>query len=278
MLIASRDITEKKKYEEQRIKSDRLDSLGIMAGGIAHDFNNLITVVLGNVSLLRLGDKFSNEDQAKLEAIENASKRARDLTLQLLTFSKGGTPNLKEIVQIDGIIEQAADLALSGSKIKYKLNYSKDTWNISADTSQISQVFSNLIINSKQAMSGRGNIEIYLINEEKADTTNGGSKKKYVQITIKDEGEGIEPELINKIFDPYFTTKKTGTGLGLANCYTIIKNHGGFIEVESEVGKYTKFHVYLPAIVKENASINNDNQTLLTNQNNNQQDCKQKSV
>ncbi len=273
MLIVSRDITEKKKFEEQRIKSDRLDSLGILAGGIAHDFNNLITVVLGNTSLMRLNTEFSGENMDKLAAIEKASKRARDLTLQLLTFSKGGSPVKKKIGEIDNIIKDTARFVLSGSNINCHFHFSNDFWKIEADEGQISQVISNLIINSKQAMSKGGNLNISLENTKHANSNNSVKIKKYIKITIQDAGSGIDPENLQKIFDPYFTTKQTGTGLGLATCYTIIKNHGGFIEVDSELGVGTSFYIYLPAIESEsNNPANIDGNMIKTRTNSNLED------
>jgi len=188
-----------------------------------------------------------------LDAVDKASMRAKDLTLQLLTFSKGGSPIKKVIDDIDVLIKDTTQFVLSGSDIKSHFDFCNEIWKVNADEGQISQVISNLVINSKQAMPNGGKLKIGLENVELADSHCTATNDKYIKIKIEDSGNGIDRDNLKKIFDPYFTTKESGTGLGLATCYTIIKNHGGYIEAESEKGVGSSFYIYLPASEKENS-------------------------
>lgn len=245
----ARDITEKKRAEEEFQKMEKLESLGILAGGIAHDFNNLLTVILGNLSLSQT--EANGELKEMLEDAIRASIQAKNLTQQLLTFSKGGEP-IKEKASIEDIIRDSAKFVLRGSNVRCKYDFPSDLWNVEVDKGQFSQVINNLIINSDQAMPGGGNIYI------KAENVILGKDNllplptgKYIRIIVKDEGIGIQREHLKRIFDPFFTTKKKGSGLGLAIVYSIIKKHGGYITVESELGKGTTFYIYLPAVERK---------------------------
>jgi PAS domain S-box-containing protein len=242
-----RDITERKKIEEERLKLEKLESVGILAGGIAHDFNNILTTIVGNISLTKM---FVNSDKKATEILEDAERaclRAKDLTKQLLTFSKGGTP-IKKVLSINELLKDSTIFSLRGSNIKYHFSIPEDLWTVEIDEGQIGQVINNLIINAKQAMPSGGSIYItgenITINE---DTPIPLPEGDYIKISIKDEGIGIPEENINKIFDPYFTTKESGSGLGLTTTYSILKNHGGYISVESFPDNGTTFYIYLPA-------------------------------
>ena len=245
-----RDITDRKRYEDELFKAEKLESLGVLAGGIAHDFNNLLTVILGNISVSKMNLKSSDKIYTRLTEAENASFRARDLTSQLLTFSKGGAPVKEYVHTLGELIKDTASFAVSGSKVKCDFDIADDLWPAEVDGGQISQVIHNLVINSDHAMPDGGVITVRAANTA-AEGPDGGEDGKYIKITIADGGIGMTEELAEKIFDPYFTTKQKGSGLGLATVYSIVKNHGGRIEVESEIGVGTKFDVYLPAAVRK---------------------------
>ena len=247
ILINYRDVTNQKRIEEELQKIDKLKSIGTLAGGIAHDFNNILSGIYGNISLAKL--KLSQNKSAIefIEKAEQSMERATHLTRQLLTFSKGGTP-IKENISLDKLISEIVAFDLSGSNMKPVFKQTKNLWDTEVDKGQIEQVFSNLVINANQASPNGGNLYITLENtvikdQEIIDLKQGN----YVKITIQDQGIGIDKKYLNKIFDPYFTTKRTGNGLGLATSYSIIKKHNGHIEIESELGKGTTFTIYLPA-------------------------------
>jgi PAS domain S-box-containing protein len=249
-----RDITERKHAEEKRLQIEqqmqhmqRLESLGILAGGIAHDFNNILTAILGNISLLRIGVRQDTDEFELLSDVEKASLHAKDLTAQLLTFSKGGKP-VRSVVALEPVIRDSAGLALRGSSVKCSYRLDEDLWPVEADVAQLAQVFENLVINAHQAMPGGGEITIRGKNLViRPDDSLFVKEGRYVQVTVHDEGIGIPDENLPRIFDPYFTTKKTGSGLGLAVTYSIIRNHSGQISVRSKVGAGTTFTILLPA-------------------------------
>ncbi|MBD3288718.1 PAS domain S-box protein [candidate division KSB1 bacterium] len=246
-----RDETEMVKFREEQQKADKLESIGILAGGIAHDFNNILTAIMSNVSLLKFETDQKTEAHEILCDVEKASIRARDLTQQLLTFSKGGSP-IKKQFSISELIKDSAEFALSGSNVNCNYHIADDLSPVEADIGQTNQVINNLIINADQAMPDGGEIDVYAQNISLEKNQFPGIKGgNYVKIVIRDHGIGINKSHIPKIFDPYFSTKQKGSGLGLATCYAIIKKHEGFIGVESELGKETKFTVYLPASMHE---------------------------
>ena len=248
-VLVFRDVTEKKKMQDEARKSEKLKSVGVLAGGIAHDFNNILAAILGNISLARLQlDQDLNDNARKLlESAEKASLRARGLTQQLLTFSKGGEP-IKKVELISEIIKDSADFILSGGKISCEYEIAEDLWPVNIDTGQMSQVVQNIIINAMHAMPDGGRITISCTNFTHADLQVGSlAAGNYVRISIKDQGPGIAQEHIDKIFDPYFTTKEEGSGLGLALTHSIITKHLGQIEVHT--GSWgTDFVIYLPAM------------------------------
>ncbi|MBD2100334.1 GAF domain-containing protein [Leptolyngbya sp. FACHB-261] len=246
-LMQKRQELEKQKMEEELIKARKLESIGILAGGIAHDFNNILTIILGNVSLAQMDAHPDSQIYARLTEARKASQRAKDLTQQLLTFSKGGAP-IKKTASIAELIKDTLGFGLRGSNVKCELSIAEDLWPVEMDEGQISQVLNNLIINANQAMPDGGTVQVKVENielEEESFLPLAGGQ--YVKISIQDQGIGIPEEHLSKIFDPYFTTKQKGSGLGLSTSYSIIKNHGGLIDVESELEVGTEFCIYLPA-------------------------------
>ncbi len=242
------DITARRKLEEELVKAQKLESLGILAGGLAHDFNNLLTSILGNIYLAKMEARPGDGIHDRLDAAERASEHARDLTQQLLTFSRGGAP-LKVTISLKNAMRDIASFALHGSKSNCEFSIPGDLWSVEADEGQLKQAINNLVMNADQAMPEGGTITVSCQNKTlKADSGLPLSPGKYVMISVADRGTGIPAENLGKIFDPYFTTKQKGTGLGLATAYSIIKRHNGHIAVESVKGAGTVFHIYLPAI------------------------------
>jgi PAS domain S-box-containing protein len=246
-VLVFRDITEKQKMEEELLKAQKLESIGILAGGIAHDFNNLLTAILGNISLSKMYVSTGDKIHQKLSEAEKASLRARDLTQQLLTFSRGGAP-VKKTSSIAEIIKDSTAFSLSGSNVTCTFVIPDDLCLVAVDEGQISQVINNLILNAEQAMPAGGLIEVACRNVEVgADDHVPIRDGRYILVSISDQGEGISEEALPRIFDPYFTTKDQGKGLGLSTVYSIIKNHDGHITVSSKPGAGTTFFIYLPA-------------------------------
>ena len=242
-----RDITERRRLEEELMKREKLESLGVLAGGLAHDFNNLLTGIMGNLSMARMFAGHSDKLLTKLTEAEKASQRARDLTQQLLTFSKGGAP-VKATVDLERLIRETASFSLSGSRVTCLYRMADTLWSADVDAGQIGQVISNLIINADQAMPEGGAITITGENVVLEPGSMLSLKEgPYVRISIRDQGAGIRAEHLPKIFDPYFTTKQKGSGLGLASSYSIVQRHEGHLAVESVLGSGTTFHLYLPA-------------------------------
>jgi PAS domain S-box-containing protein len=247
-VLVFRDDTEKSKTEEELAKIKKLESLGVLAGGIAHDFNNILTAIMGNISLALLRTDSSDDRHELLSSAEKACGRAKNLTHQLLTFSKGGEP-IKNIATIKEIIEDSADFILRGSNVYCDYIFAEDLWNVEVDKGQISQVVQNIILNSSAAMSGGGTITVECANHYNHKATAVLKPGPYVKVEITDQGSGIPADQLDKIFDPFYTTKKAGSGLGLAITHSIINNHGGYIEVDSVPGAGTKLTFYLPASV-----------------------------
>ncbi|MBF0500356.1 MAG: DUF3365 domain-containing protein [Candidatus Riflebacteria bacterium] len=248
VVLVFRDITAQYRMEQEMQRMQKLESLGLLAGGLAHDFNNLLTSIMGNVSLSKMLIGAENKAYSRLSEAEHAAQRAADLTHQLLTFSKGGAP-IKRIASIPDIVREGVNFALSGSNVKCIYSIPTHLWSVEVDKGQMNQVFSNLALNAVQAMPDGGTVRIYFQNtsiaEEEIAKLRGGH---YVRITFTDEGIGIPDENIGKIFDPYFTTKKTGNGLGLATVFSILKRHEGSISVKSVTGVGTTFTIHIPAL------------------------------
>ena len=247
MILQTIDISDKKIMEQEIAKVQKLESIGILAGGIAHDFNNFLTGIIGNISLAKLKSDPKDEIYEILTESEKAAQSAKSLTQQLLTFSKGGVP-IKEKTDIKELIEESAKFAIVGSNVNCKFDFSEDLWEVTIDRSQMNQVVNNIILNAVESIPHEGTITIKAENTEIRKRVKIPLKKgKYVKITFTDTGIGIPDKNISKIFDPFFTTKQRGSGLGLATVFSIINKHKGFIYVESEIGKGTSFHIYLPA-------------------------------
>ncbi|HLW34341.1 MAG TPA: CHASE3 domain-containing protein [Chthoniobacterales bacterium] len=249
VVLVFRDITDRQRAEAESRKAETLEQLGLLAGGIAHDFNNLLTAIIGNISLASLLLPPDDEMASRLDDAKNASMRARDLAQQLLTFARGGAP-IKKTASIGKLIQDTVSFSLRGSRNRSEFDFSPDVAPAEIDAGQISQVVANLVVNADQAMPNGGTLYVncdnfcYDTNDAVIPDLAPGD---YVRIRIRDEGVGIPEKYIKRIFDPYFTTKAKGNGLGLATAYSIIKNHSGLLTVESEVHVGTTFTIYLPA-------------------------------
>ncbi len=233
--------------EQELQKMQRLESIGTLAGGIAHDFNNILMGLFGNIALAKETLAKDHPGFKPLEDAGNAMNRAIRLTRQLLTFAKGGAP-VKENINLGSLLEEIVQFDLAGSNVKVIFKKAQNLWVTKADKGQLQQVFSNLTINANQAMPDGGHLYITLENidipEESLPNLTPG---EYIKITVRDEGTGIGKQHLDRIFDPYFTTKQTGNGLGLATVYSIIKKHGGGISVDSQLGRGTTFTLYFRA-------------------------------
>ncbi|MEW6720399.1 MAG: ATP-binding protein [Thermodesulfobacteriota bacterium] len=246
-VVVFRDVTEKSRMEEEVLRGRKLESLGILAGGIAHDFNNLLTGVLGNVSLAKDMMPRGRRERMRLEEAEKAALKAKELANRLLAFSKGGNPDRRRIPAAE-VVRDAARLAVGGTNVRCEFRAQDGLWEMFADPGQIEQVIGNLVINAVQAMPAGGTVRVEM---ENAPVREGEilhvKEGKYVKVEVTDEGGGIPAEILPRIFDPYFTTKEKGNGLGLANCYTIMKGHGGNIFADSPPGRGATFRLYVPS-------------------------------
>jgi PAS domain S-box-containing protein len=246
VVLVLRDVTESVRLMQERVRASKLESLGVLAGGIAHDFNNVLTAVVGNIALARSDETVSRETAAWLEEAERACLRARTLTHQLLTFSRGGDP-VKRPMHIGQLVESTVRFATSGSNIRSSVEVPADLWPVEADEGQLEQVVHNIVLNAKQAMPRGGHVEVRCHNVRFRQPHEApGEERQFVRVSITDHGTGIPAEHLERIFDPYFTTKAAGTGLGLAVSHTVVHNHGGFIKVDTDPSRGTTFHVYLP--------------------------------
>jgi len=248
VVLVFRDMTQQKLMEAEIQRSQKIESIGLLAGGIAHDFNNVLSVISGNISYALSSINQHNELWPVLNDVLTGTKQAQRLTQQLLTFSKGGVP-IKSAADIRDVLKESVLFVTSGSKVRCDFEFAEDLWIVSVDTGQINQAVTNIVINASQAMPDGGIIQIKAKNIiiESEDNKHVLPQGNYVKISIKDNGTGIPEQHISNIFDPYFTTKPKGHGLGLASTYSIIKNHDGKITVESTLNKGTSFYIYLPA-------------------------------
>jgi signal transduction histidine kinase/DNA-binding response OmpR family regulator len=247
--VILQDVSERRKQEEEDLRTQKLESLGSLAGGIAHDFNNLLQGVFGYIEIAKMN--YDNKDKmlAMLSQAEEALHQSANLTRQLLTFSKGGKP-IRKLIDLRNVIENSTKFTLSGSWSDFRIDIAPDLWQVEADEGQIGQVIQNILLNAEQSMPTGGAILITAKNIPASDRSAppGPIQGNHVLIAIKDTGIGIPEQYIPKIFDPYFTTKEKGRGLGLATSYSIVQNHGGMIDVKSVLDKGTTLFIYLPAV------------------------------
>jgi signal transduction histidine kinase/CheY-like chemotaxis protein len=242
------------KLEGEVQHAARLESLGVLAGGIAHDFNNLLTIIMGNISLAMLDARVMEAAGESMRETAKGAAKARDLIQQLLTFAKGGSP-VRSSIALTNIVRETTEFILRGSSARSEFDFQADLWNASVDKDQTAQVIQNLVLNAVQAMPASGVVRITLRNETlKAGFRAALAPGRYIRLTIADSGEGISPEVLPRIFDPYFSTKATGSGLGLATVYSIVKKHQGDIEVSSAPGHGTTFTAWLPAAEKDSSA------------------------
>ena len=246
ILGANIDISDRIALEHQRQQTQKLESVGVLAGGIAHDFNNLLTAILGSVSMARLNRRAGESVEAYLLEAERACQRASGLTEQLLTFSRGGQP-VRQAIDLAAVLDEAGQFALRGSNCRLELELAEDLPPAWADRGQIFQVVHNLVLNAAQAMSQGGLIRIAAaVQAPPADGQQPGAPEQ-LRMRVSDQGRGMPPDIRRRIFEPYFTTKTAGHGLGLAVVHSIVQRHGGGIEVDSQPGRGTTFSLWLPA-------------------------------
>src|SRR6266853_4874635 len=246
--VFPRDVTDRKRVEEERLTTGKLESLGTLAGGIAHDLNNLLTVISGNIGLAQIEAPGSPANLLSfLSRAGEAAQHAAQLSNQLLTFSKGGTP-LKRVASISDLVTQAAEFSLHGSNLRAELDVPSDLWRSAVDPAQIEQVINVLVINAREAMPHGGTVRVSADNIE-IDANSGLPIRGgcYVKVQVADTGGGIDARSVTKIFDPYFTTKPSASGLGLSISYSVVKKHGGFLQLENTSPEGSTFAFYLPA-------------------------------
>ena len=250
-LIVMTDMTDHLRHEDEQLRACKLESIGLLAGGIAHDFNNILASILGNLAMAKMSIDSRDEVLKLIGDAEKAGLGARSLTNQLLTFAKGGDTT-RETAGSRQLVEECASFSLRGTNVRWSIQSEDNVCNVDVDRGQMHQVFNNLLINAVQAMPSGGSIDITVRNTRlTGEGAFGLPEGDYVVFTVSDEGDGIPGEHLMRIFDPYFTTKQKGSGLGLASVYTIVKRHCGHVTVASVEGSGTTFYVYLPASKKE---------------------------
>lgn len=252
------DVSERRAMEREVAKIQKIESLGILAGGIAHDFNNILMAVLGNITMAKLnviGDgqaQAPSETEQLLQEAEKAVLQAKRLTAQLSMMAKGGSEPVREAVNVEPILREALNLNLRASLVRGSLECPEKPWKLAADPAQLMQIFQNLVINAREALSDRGAaglIEIKVFQERVEKSHHLPlSPGDYLRIEVRDNGPGMPPEIVQRVFDPYFTTKSRGSGLGLTITFSVVKKHGGYIDLRSRQGEGSVFSVYLPAI------------------------------
>jgi PAS domain S-box-containing protein len=256
-----RNISERKEHEKEQLKIEKLESLGILAGGIAHDFNNILTGIMGNISFAQKYLVTTHKSFKPLAEAEKASIRAAELSQQLLTFARGGEP-VKKVVSLPHLVSETLSLVLRGTNIKGSIDIPDQIHAIEADEGQMNQVFNNIIINAAQAMPGGGTLFVSAYNVTLAiDNILSISPGTYIRLLVADQGCGISENDLKRIFDPYFTTKPAGNGLGLASVHSIINKHGGHISATSAIGHGTTFTIHLPSTGETYATHKTDTVT-----------------
>lgn len=253
VVLVFRDMSEKQKLNDSMQRAQKLESLGVLAGGIAHDFNNMLGGIFGYLDMANeslAADDRDNTSKYLLKATA-VFERARSLTKQLLTFSKGGAP-IRKTMPLAPLLKRTAQFALSGSNVALQLDIADDLWLCDCDENQIEQVIDNIVINAKQAMAHGGNIIVtgQNVTIEEGCAEAALKKGNFIKITVQDFGVGMSKEILAKIFDPFFSTKEAGHGLGLATVFSIVQRHDGWIDVVSASGKGSTFHIFIPASQK----------------------------
>jgi nitrogen-specific signal transduction histidine kinase/CheY-like chemotaxis protein len=248
------NVTERVRMEKELLKVKKLESIGILAGGIAHDFNNILAAILGNINLALFDQDLKDKTKKLLSEAERASLRAKDLTQQLLTFARGGDP-VKEASSLENVIKDSANFVLHGDKVACRYDIPEGLWLVDIDKGQMSQVIQNIVLNASHAMPEGGIVAVTCENVTSGDYSDFPllPKGRFVKICIQDKGVGMPANVVDKIFDPYFSTKHGGSGLGLAITNSIINKHKGHISVESSPGVGATFTLYLPASEQEKA-------------------------
>ncbi|MFH7319080.1 ATP-binding protein [Desulfurivibrio sp. D14AmB] len=246
VVLVFRDMTEQRRVERELLKIKKLESVGMLAAGIAHDFNNLLTAIMINIELAGSARREDGEQAGLLAEAKKAGLRAQGLTKQLLTFARGGAP-VRQVASLGAVIRDSTDFVLRGSGVSCDYQIPADLWPAEIDQGQISQVIQNIVINASQAMGGKGRLVIAARNVGEGDDRPGGQQVNLVAISISDSGPGISVPELERIFDPYYTTKAEGSGLGLAICHSIVAKHDGRIEVVSRPEVGTTFTIFLPA-------------------------------
>lgn len=253
VVLVFSDVTDKRRVEKELVKIQKLEMVGVLAGGIAHDFNNILVRILGNLNLTTLSLPADHKALPLIREAEQASLQAKKLTGKLLAFARGGEP-VKKVSTLQEVIAEEVDFVLRGSNVVCRRSLPEDLWSAAIDKGQIGQVFQNLIMNARQAMPEGGTIEVRCENRVllagQAEPLPPGN---YLEITIADQGRGIPPQSMDKIFEPFFSTKNGGSGLGLAIAHSIVAKHNGLIMVSSKEGQGARFTIYLPAVVAEKA-------------------------
>ena len=250
VIFLIRDMSKSTEAENERQRARQLESIAALSGGIAHDYNNLLTVIIGNVSLIQSYVDPQDMVNRLLNEVNEAAIVAKSLTQKLITFSRGGAP-LKETTDMAALVRSVTEFSLSGSNIKCQFDIADDLWLVDVDKTQVSQAVHNLVMNAREAMPEGGVITVSAGNVQNIDGVRGPTASRWVRLSIIDQGKGIAPEDIDKIFNPYFSTKQRGnqkgTGLGLSICHSIIRNHDGKMAVDSSPGAGTTVNLYLPA-------------------------------
>ncbi|HEX4638396.1 MAG TPA: response regulator [Chthoniobacterales bacterium] len=247
-----REVSDRKRAEQERLTTSKLESLGTLAGGIAHDLNNILTVISGNIGLAQIEAPAESRTLISfLSRAGQAAQQAAQLSNQLLTFSKGGAP-LKRVAAVSQIVREAAEFSLHGSNLRAEVDVQDDLLNAAVDPGQIEQVVNALVINAREAMPSGGTIRVSATNID-IDERSGVPLRpgRYLKVSVADNGSGIDPKTVSKIFDPYFTTKAAASGLGLSISYSVVKKHGGLLQLENTSPEGSTFAFYLPAVEAE---------------------------
>jgi two-component system, cell cycle sensor histidine kinase and response regulator CckA len=246
-IVTLNNVTDQKRMEKELEQARKMDAIGTLAGGVAHGFNNALTVIIGNISLAKMYAKPGGKVLEKLEEAERASLKARDLTQQLMPFSDGTSP-VMDTTSISEVLKDICLFALADTQARCELSIPDDLWLVKADPVQIQQVISNVVVNAAEVMSWNGVVKTsadnFVCDDEHGLALSAG---KYVRISVSDHGPGIPEDCLSRIYDPYFTTREMGRGLGLATAYCIIRKHDGLITAKSEPGRGTRFDIFLPA-------------------------------